>query len=161
MIRFLGSKVNVRARKSTACADAFGKIVAKSLFLRKGSARRSVKERDKEGGVKSDFQLRRPREEKGILTIARSTRAYCVKLIQSWCAENFENQSELMVICYFRGACENILLADQIEDRGSLQSRPGKSGRPLSISAKMHPVDQISIPFVYCLNLHDDGITHM
>lgn len=34
-----------------------------------------------------------------------------------------------------------------------LQSRPGKRGLPESISPSMQPMDQISIAFVYCLNL--------
>lgn len=34
-----------------------------------------------------------------------------------------------------------------------VQSRPGKSGFPESISARIHPTDQISIAYVYSLNL--------
>ena len=34
-----------------------------------------------------------------------------------------------------------------------LQSRPGKSGFPDNISARIHPTDQISIAYVYSLNL--------
>jgi hypothetical protein len=70
-----------------------------------------------------------------------------VKVVDGGCAEDVEDDGELVVI-WWEG--------DERWDDGrgtDEQSLPGKSGFPLSISARTQPTDQMSMAQVYSLNV--------
>lgn len=94
------------------------------------------------GGEGSSFLERKSAE-----VVSRSLRIDSVVFLKRGCAKHVENERELMMIC------SGIIRIWVLTTGNNAQSRPGKRGRPESISPRMHPTDHMSIALVYCLNL--------
>jgi hypothetical protein len=110
-------------------------------------------------------------ERQGAEVVPRATRVDAVEVLEGGRAKDIEDEGELVVVCCKGRVSSNCATSGKTEN---IQSRPGKRGRLEIISAmtvkangesvslpggsktfkhSLHPMLQISMALVYCLNL--------
>lgn len=87
--------------------------------------------------------------------VAAALRPDGVKVVERRRAEDTEDERELVVVCTTR--CASVRGAQGGGRAASAQSRPGKSGLPLSISARMQPTDPVGDSRVRSSNVRHEG----